>query len=494
MVKKIIISHFNNIAAILINNKIQEIIIINNTYQVNDIYIGVVHKIFTSINAAFIKLGKNGKSGFIHVSDMKPLKRGRVKNNINDILVINQFLLVQVIKEPTINKGPRLTTNIHLYGKYIILMPFCNSVSISQKVYDENERMYLLSLAVLIKPHNMGILIKSSSQGITEKAILQDLDFLKQQWTFIKKTMILYSSPNLLYKDEDLIKKIVRDFYEENVNKVIVDSEDSLRKFYYFLYKWYCISPITNLKLQLYKNSECILSKFNIKQTIQNSLKAKVNLFFGGYLIIENHEALNIIDVNSGSFNQSDNSKETILKINFYAAIEIAYQLKMRNLNGVIIVDFIDMNSQRDQLQLLEHFSKLLKYDNAKPQIVQLSELGLVELTRRRRGQNLQEIFNKTNSSFSIIHGMSINLYIDVYSNNLSDSILINKNIKSLLFSKNFTKNITLSYKNDVDAHQLAAWVDFINDNLIDAVSFFNIRVHYLIPLLFYLRLVNSKL
>lgn len=493
MVKKIIISHFNNIAAVLANNKIQEIIIINNTYQVNDIYIGIVHKIFTSMNAAFIKLGKNGKSGFIHVSDIKPFKRGKVKNNINEILVINQLILVQVIKEPTVNKGPRLTANIHLYGKYIILMPFCNTVSVSQKIYDDNERMYLFSLAVLIKPHNMGILVKSSSQGVTEKAILQDLACLKQQWSFIKKTTVLYCDPHLLYKDEDLIKKIIRDFYEENVTKIIIDSEDGLRRLYYFLYKWYCISPITNLKLQLYNYSECILSKFHIKQTIKNSLKSKVNLFFGGYLIIENHEALNIIDVNSGSFNQSDNSKEAILRTNFYAAIEIAYQLKMRNLNGVILVDFIDMNSQRDQLQLLDHFSKLLAYDNAKPQIVQLSELGLVELTRRRRGQSLQEIFNTTYSSFYFIHGMSMNLYSDLYNKNLKNSILVNKNIKSLLFSKNFTKNITLSHTNYMYNSQISLKSDCIIVDSFNTVRFFNVRAHYFVPLIFYLRLVRTK-
>ena len=493
MVKKIIISHFNNIAAVLVNNKIQEIIIVNNTYQVNDIYIGIVHKIFTSMNAAFIKLGKNGKSGFIHVSDMKPFKRGKVKNNINEILAINQLILVQVIKEPTVNKGPRLTANIHLYGKYIILMPFCNTVSVSQKIYDDNERMYLFSLAVLIKPQNMGILIKSSSQGVTEKAILQDLAFLKKQWNFVKKTTVLYSDPHLLYKDEDLIKKIIRDFYEESVIKIIIDSEDGLRRLYYFLYQWYCISPITNLKLQLYNYSECILNKFHIKQTIKNSLKSKVNLFFGGYLIIENHEALSIIDVNSGSFNQSDNSKEAILRTNFYAAIEIAYQLKMRNLNGVIIVDFIDMNSQRDQLQLLDHFNKLLDYDNAKPQIVQLSELGLVELTRRRRGQSLQEIFNRTYSSFYFIHGMSMNLYLDLYNKNLKNSILINKNIKSLLFSKDFTKNITLNHKNYLYRSQISSRDYCIIVDSFNTVRFFNVRAHYFVPLLFYLRLVQTK-
>lgn len=484
MVKKIIISHFNNIAAILVNNKIQEIIIINNTYQVNDIYVGIVHKIFTSINAAFIKLGKYGKSGFIHISDMKPLKREKTKNNISEILAINQLILVQVIKEPNINKGPRLTANIHLSGKYIILMPFCNSISISNKIYDHNERMYLSSLAILIKPRDMGLLVKPSAQGITEKAILQDLDFLKQQWNFIKKMMIRYSVPTLIYKDEDLIKRIIRDFYDESINKLVIDSEDGLRRLYYYLYKWYCISPITNVKLQLYQSSECILTKFNIKQAIKNSLKSKVNLLFGGYLIIENHEALNIIDVNSGSFNQSDSSKETILKTNFYAAIEIAYQLRIRNLNGVIIIDFIDMHSQRDQLQLLEHFSKLLKYDNARPQIVQLSELGLVELTRRRRGQSLQEIFSKSYLSSYIVYNISMNLYLDLYNKNLQDNILVNKNIRSLFFSKKFNKNIYLISKGNTFTNEL---------NSTYGVKFYNIREHYLIPLFFYLQLVNYK-
>nr|QCI05403.1 ribonuclease E [Crouania attenuata] len=493
MVKKIIISHFNNLAAILFNNKIQEIVVINDTYQVNDIYIGIVHKIFSSINAAFIKLGRHGKSGFIHVSNARFLQRGKVKQNIADILSINQLILVQVIKEPTLNKGPRLTTNIHLYGKYIILTPFCNTISISHKIYDESERTYLYALAILLKPYNMGLIIRPYAQGVEEKAIVQDLDLLKKQWNFIQKSIILNSYPSLLYKDEDLIKKVIRDFYDNGYQKIIIDSDIGLRRLYYYLYKWFCISSKTNVQLQLYNNNICILKKFDIPKAINNALKSKVNLLFGGYLIIDHHEALTTIDVNSGSFNKTDSSKEAILRMNCSAAIEIAHQLKIRNLNGVIIVDFIDMYSPKDQLQLLEHFAKLLKQDHAKPQIIQLSQLGLVELTRRRRGQSLQEIFGRYHLYDSdIYYSISLNFFESFYLQNvhIKDNILINKNINVLFFSKKFSQNLCLESKNFVP-RSLIIYKYFFYFDTNYTVIFFNPKANYLVPLSLYLDLIR---
>lgn len=495
MVKKIIISYFNNIAAIIHNNKIEEIFVVNQSYQVNDIYIGIVQKIFSSINAAFIKLGKYGKSGFIHLSDIKCLKKGRYINHITEILTINQLILVQVIKEPTVNKGPRLTANIHLHGKYLTLMPFCNRISVSHKIYDNNERTYLYSLSILIKPEMMGLFIKPSSKGIEEHIILQDLDYLKKQWRFIEKTIITKSAPKLIYKDEDLIRKVVRDFYEKGIKRIIIDSEDGLKVLSYYLSKWNYGLPINNTKLQLYSKPDCILEYFYIKKAIKNALKAKVNLLSGGYIIIENFEALTIIDVNSGSFNKSDNSKDTILKTNFYAAIEIAYQLKIRNINGVIIIDFIDMYSKRDQLQLLEHFNRLLKLDHAKPQIVQLSELGLVELTRRRRGQSLQEIFGimslkKTNLFLSNQSSFKSSLY---FSNKKSEKhLLAYKHMQSLFFNKQFNKNMLLEYKFFYSSGFLPSKYLFSIDR-INTVYFFNPKANYIVPLVFYLELINFE-
>nr|YP_010903983.1 ribonuclease E [Caulacanthus ustulatus]WCH57234.1 ribonuclease E [Caulacanthus ustulatus] len=482
MIKKIVISRFNNIAAILDNNKIQEIILINDRYQVNDIYIGIVQKIFSSINAAFVKLNKHGKSGFIHISDIKPLKKNRHKNHIAEILSINQILLVQIIKEPTINKGPRLTTNINLLGRYIVLMPFCNTICISQKVYDQNERIYLNSLAVLLKPSAMGILIRSSAQGMPEEAIVKDLYYLKKQWNYIEKIATSSPVPSLIYKEKDLIKKITRDNYTDAINNIIIDSEDGSKKIKYHLKKWLCKKPV---KLQIYKKNECILEEFNIKDTILEALQPQVKLPSGGHLIIDSNEALTVIDVNSGSLNKSDNSKETILHTNFYAASEIAYQLKIRNINGVIIIDFIDMLSQQDQLQLLEHLNQLLRLDHAKPQIVQLSELGLVELTRRRRGQSLQELFN-----------MESHAYISLYSRLLSqfhdknkkiknqEKFLLNKSIRYLFFHKKFTKNIVVKNK-----------ILNKNNNFMyigNTICLLDPRKNYIIPITIYSEIINS--
>nr|YP_009393646.1 ribonuclease E [Caloglossa beccarii]ARW62208.1 ribonuclease E [Caloglossa beccarii] len=493
MVKKIIISYFNNIAAIFNNSKIEEIIVINPAYQVNDIYVGIVQKIFSSINAAFIKLSKYGKSGFIHINDIRPLKRSKCVYHINDVLTVNQLILVQVVKEPTINKGPRLTANIHLHGKYLILMPFSNTISISYKIYDENERIYLYSLALLAKPEMMGLLIKSSAQGINEKAILNDLDILKKQWFFIQKIFIISPSFSLIYKDEDLTKKVIRDFYDTTIKKIVIDSEDGLKKLYYYINK-YNFPFMFKTKLQLYKKSLCILEQFNIRKTIKEALKAKVKLLSGGYIIIETYEALTVIDVNSGSFNKSYNSKEAILRTNFYAAIEIAYQLKIRNINGIIIVDFIDMYSQKDQMQLLEHFNRLLKNDGARPQIIQLSNLGFVELTRRRKGQSLQEIFNNINNkNFQLYENNHLyyNDFGDTTNIDLDRQLTVYKNIRSLFFNKKFKKHIILSPKIFCFHNSLyRKYFKFLDRKY--PIRIFSPKANYIVPLLFYLKLMNS--
>nr|WCH56235.1 ribonuclease E [Hypnea sp.] len=488
MVKKIIISRFNNIAAILQNNKIQEIIPINNTYQVNDIYIGIVQKIFSSINAAFIKLSNNGKSGFIHISDIKHLKKNRYMNHITDILSINQIILVQIIKEPTLNKGPRLTTNINISGKYLVLMPFCNMICISHKIYDHNERIHLHSLATLLKPSMMGILIRASAQGKPTKALIDDLNQLKKQWNYIEKAALCSSFPSLIYKEKDLITKIIKDNYDSNINKIIIDSENGLKQIKHHMEKWKCTQ---NTKIQLYKRTECILEHFNIKNNILKALHTKVNLSSGGHLIIESNEALTVIDVNSGSFNKSDNSKETILRTNFYAAIEIAHQLKIRNINGVIIIDFIDMLSPQDQLQLLEHFTKLLQLDYAKPQIVQLSELGLVELTRRRRRQSLQELFSSKSNKYLNAYQ---NLRYNHDHNNINKTTikyLINKNIQSLFFSKKFTKRITRNYKAEKQEYRVL-YQDFIYSNKRNTIHFLNPKKNHIVPFLIYSITLNK--
>ena len=484
MSKKIVISNFNNTAAIIFNNKIQEIFSVNFNYQVNDIYLGIVHKIFTSINAAFIDLGIDKKSGFIHLNDIKCLKKYYKCSKITDILSINQLVIVQIIKEPTLNKGPRLTSNINLFGRYLVLMPFCNTVNISHKIYDKNERSYLQALAVLLKPADMGLLVRFSASGVKESVLIEDLRLLKKQWYFIQKLAVVSSSPSLLYKDEDLVQKIVRDFYDKSIYRIIVDSSKILKRLCYYLNRWSCLSIHNNVNLNLLQKTECILDRFNINSTIINALKPKVNLAIGGYLFIETYEAFTIIDVNSGSFNKASNSKETVLRANCYAATEIAYQMKIRNINGIIIVDFIDMDSYRDQLQLLEHFARVLSSDHAKPQIIQLSKLGLVELTRRRRQQSLFEFFYHKNNNTSTF--TSSPMYF-------SDSLITKnkdfmyKNVKDLFFSTFFNEAVYF-YKLLVYNQY---WLGIVQYKSINSFSVCDI---FIVPLTLYSQVINFSL
>nr|YP_009315660.1 Ribonuclease E [Trichogloeopsis pedicellata]SCW24318.1 Ribonuclease E [Trichogloeopsis pedicellata] len=397
MIKKIIISHLNNIAAIIHNSKVQELIVNNNIYQLNDIYLGIVQKIFTSINAAFIQLSYNGKSGFIHVSDTRYLYHLKHSNlyNISEALFIKQKILVQIIKEPTTTKGPRLTTNIHLSGQYVILMPLNNTICIGQNIYDENERAFLRALGILIKPAKMGILFKESAVGISENILIHDIQDLNQKWHFIEKSAIQASCYQLLYHNNNIVQKVLQDHFDRNTTIIITDSKSSLQQVYEYLIRNQLHTYLQTQSLQFYESSTCILEKFGISPVIFNLLKPKVQLQSGIYIFIETSEALTTIDVNSGSFNQTSN-QTSLLRTNCLAATEIGYQIKIRNINGIIIIDFIDMQSNQDQILLIEHLNKILSYDNAKPEIMQLSELGLVEITRRRRGQSVQEIFGTT--------------------------------------------------------------------------------------------------
>jgi len=483
MPKKIVISNFNNTGVIIYNKKIQEIFSINSNYQVNDIYLGSIHQIFSSINAAFVNLDSSKKSGFIHFNDLKYLKKNYRLHQIQDILSVNQLLLVQVIKEPTLNKGPRLTANINLFGRYLVLMPFCNTIIISRKIYDENERSYLYALAVLLKPSTMGLLIRSSAMGVTEDVLVEDLRTLKKQWFFIQKLAIVNKFPSLLYKDEDLVKKIIRDLYNKNFDFILTDSLKILNRARYYLSKWRCTEVNHNKKtLKLLQQSDSILNKFHIKSAIINALKPKVSLSMGGYLFIEAYEAFTIIDVNSGSFNQANNSREMVLRTNCYAATEIAYQMKIRNINGIIIVDFIDMESYRDQLQLLEHFARVLSMDNAKPQIIQMSQLGLVELTRKRKEQSLFEVFYHRNEDSTVFNPNHLALNNQ---ENITENDLLYKNINQLFFGTYVTDTICFYYSLSECENEFS----FFNSK---GLNFARLNRLFIVPSLLYSQIMDS--
>ncbi len=392
MSQQIIIAEQARIAALLTDDRVDELIVAQGHYQIGDIFLGTVENVLPGIDAAFINIGESEKNGFIHVSDLGPLRLKKGTFGITELLEPKQKVLVQVIKEPTGSKGPRLTGSISIPGKYMILQPYGQGVNISRKINTETERSRLKALGVLIKPPSTGLLFRTEAEKIKEELLIEDLEHLIQQWENILKVSEASNPPNLVKRDDDFSLKILRDHIKESTKSIIIDSKFSVTRAKDFLKNYE-----SDIDIEFHDNSlsQHILDEYEIKKTIQTALQPRVDLPSGGYIIIEPTEALTVIDVNSGSFTRSANSRQTVLWTNCEAAVEISRQMKLRNIGGVIVVDFIDMESRRDQFQLLEHFTSAIKDDSARPQIAQLTELGLLELTRKRQGQNIYELFGK---------------------------------------------------------------------------------------------------
>jgi ribonuclease E len=395
MPKQIIIAEQHRIAAVFSEDQIQELIVATGTHQVSDVYLGVVENVLPGIDAAFVNIGDSDRNGFIHVSDLGPLKLQRAAGSITELLRPQQKVLVQVMKEPTGNKGPRLTGNISLPGRYLVLMPHGKGVNLSRRIRNENERNRLRALAILIKPAGMGLVVRTEAEGMLEEAIIEDLEALQEQWETICREATSTRAPALLNRDDDFIQRVLRDVYSGDVNRIVADSHTGLRRVKQHLTTWGGGKLPQGVLIDHHRDRIPVLEYFRINAAIREALKPRVDLPSGGYIIIERTEALTVIDVNSGSFTRSATARETVLWTNCESATEIARQLRLRNIAGVIIVDFIDMESRRDQLQVLEHFNKALRSDKARPQIAQLTELGLIELTRKRQGKNIYELFTR---------------------------------------------------------------------------------------------------
>lgn len=384
MSKKIVISEKDNIAAVIEDNKVNEFFVSKGDVLMGDVYLARVDNVLPSIEAAFLDVGMSDKMAFIHANDI--MGKGTLKEKVKP----NQKLIVQVVKEPTGHKGPRVTTALSLPGRFLVLLPDETGVNVSRKIVSNKERARLKSIVSLLKPVGVGVIVRTEAEGQSEAEIQEDIEILLEKWNSIVTAADTANPPCLLYRDQDLLYRVIREACSEDVEEIIVDTAFALHRTTQLLQHWNM-----SVKVNMHKGNEPLLVATGVNKEIHAALQTKVNLPLGGYLFIQQTEALTVVDVNSGKFTSSSSQAETILKTNLQAADEIARQLKLRNIGGMVIVDFIDMVSRMDKLAVLEHFELALEKDKAKPQIGQLSDLGLVELTRHRQGQSLCEIFTK---------------------------------------------------------------------------------------------------
>ena len=385
MAKSIVIAERDNIAAVFEDNKVSEFFIHRGEILLGDVYLSKVENILPSIEAAFVNVGSD-KMGFLHAADVIG------KGGLQDKLTPKQKLVVQVVKEPTGHKGPRVTTSISLPGRFCVLMPYESGISVSKKILSSKERARLKSIVSLTKPVGLGVIIRTEAEGQTDAEIQEDLEILLEKWNNIVTQAELVDAPNLLYRDQDLLYRVIREACTEDVKEIVVDTPYAMHRTQQLIQNW---NLNKDIDISVYKGSEPLLVASGVKKEIEQALQIKVNLPSGGYLFIQTTEALTVIDVNSGKFISSATQDETILKTNKEAVVEIARQLKLRNIGGMIIIDFIDMLSRADKIAILEELELAVESDKAKPQVGQLSDLGLVEMTRHRQGQSLAEIFTK---------------------------------------------------------------------------------------------------
>ncbi len=305
---------------------------------------------------------------------------------IDELITEGQEILVQVAKSPIGTKGPRVTTHISLPGRFMVLMPTVEHIGISKRIEDEKERLRLKELLLSIRKDNFGYIFRTAAQGIQESRLSREIAFLNKAWEDIQKRSRTASAPSLVYRDLTVTFRAVRDLLTDEADRLIIDSKEGYENVVHFLEK---LMPDLRVSVELYTGAEPIFDAYNIEGDIARALKKKVWLKSGGYIIIEQTEALVAIDVNTGRYVGKHNFEETIVKTNLEAVKEIAYQIRLRNIGGIIIIDFIDMKKSHHKEKVMSHLIEALKKDKSQTNVLPLSELGLVQMTRKRVRKNL---------------------------------------------------------------------------------------------------------
>ena len=387
--------------------------------RVGDIYKGRVNAVLPGMQAAFVDLGLE-KTAFLHASDLHPSdtdlddmfdeeeepeepkqdgggrggrwRRDEPTPRIEDALHKGQEILVQITKEPIGTKGPRVTTQVSLPGRYLVLMPGHDHIGVSRKIEDRQERSRLKTLIKEIRPKGSGLIVRTVGADRGKKEFQSDVKYLEQLWDKIEKQSQRARAPAILHREMELTTGLIRDIFTEDVAQLVIDSKEGHREILEYVKNYV---PELSSRVKHYRGAEPIFDHFGIESELEKAMERKVWLKRGGYITIDQTEALVAIDVNTGRFTGKRNQEDTILKTNLEAAEEIARQLRLRDLGGIIVLDFIDMEIEANKKAVLDTLRNRLKRDRSRTKTFAVSELGLVEMTRQRQRPSLTTYFNE---------------------------------------------------------------------------------------------------
>ena len=424
MANKLIINarHHETRVALVENGVVMELHTERKTGQelIGNIYRGRVVKILPGMQAAFVDIGLD-RTAFLYVSDVyrdlsdleklmlgdgkaeedselldaMTTQRDHIQDisfQIEDLLHESQSIMVQVAKEPFGNKGARLTCHISLPGRHLVLMPTVNHIGVSRRIEDKEERERLKEIVKGIRPNNFGFIVRTVAEGGSKEKLRSEMDFLLKLWSNIQEKMEKGSNPALLYKDLSIALRAVRDLFTREVDRLVIDSPEEYKNIMQFIETF---APRLKHSVELYEGPDPIFDAFAIEIEISRALGNKIWLKSGGYIVIELTEALTTVDVNTGSYVGKRNLEETILKTNLEAVKEIGYQLRFRNLGGLIVIDFIDMEKSSNRTRVFTALREALSKDKAKANILPMSDLGLIEMTRKRTRASLSELLSE---------------------------------------------------------------------------------------------------
>lgn len=397
MSRKILVNigPYESRAAIIDNGKLVELLyeIADSEKIVGCIYKGRVANIVKGTQSAFVDIGIHkdayltltGVENYGNDDDLKDIFR----SPIQDTLKVGQNVILQILKEPSPNKGPRSTMTLSFTGRYLVFMPKVDHIGVSKRIAYDRERDRLRNIGRRIAPKGTGVVFRTASEGLEESVLKADLDLLIKMWQKVDEKSRKAPPKTMLHRDMPLPMKVARDYFDDSVDEMIIDSEEAYKG---ILEDCDFLSPLQRASLELYRDKTPLFEKYCLEKEIERALAHKIWLESGGYIFLDKTEAMHCIDVNSGRFSGGADLEETVYKVNLEAAEVIARQIRLRNLSGMIIIDFIDMESREHRARVLKELKDGFKGDRNKPHILDFSELGLIQMTRRRTSASLVEI------------------------------------------------------------------------------------------------------